>query len=222
MPDVQKTVLAIVNTVQKKLGLLQTSTLTENAHAEVLTTYLADILSEISDDGDWPELYGEVAVSLATSTAQYKVQTSVAIKNILEIGYENQFAPLNLVTVKEIRQLNRRPRFGIPRNFTIVRVSDAKPVIEVAPIPGTNEASDVLNVAVFKRPRMISTSDATYVVPFPATLVEQGLYYKALLEESEGPVSAESKQAFPEYQRMLTESRNRFTSDTEEDMSLTP
>lgn len=222
MPDVQKTVLQIVNTVQAKLGLTQTMALTTNAQAVVLTKLLADVLAEVSDGAEWPEMLTDVEVTLAASVKQYKMKTSSPIKNIMEVSYENYPAALNLVSIKEIRQLNRRPSYGVPRNFAIVRVSDAKPVVEISPIPNSNQAGNSLAAAVFLRPRMISTADASYVVPFPATLVEQGLYYKALLEESEGPESVTTKQAFAEYQRMLAESSNRFTSDTEENLSLTP
>jgi hypothetical protein len=223
--DLRRTVLEVVNEVQRRVGLNTTSTLTATKHATVLLGLLNEVIDDMSDFGNWQEMYAEVVVTAISSTGEYSVNPqSGLVKNIYEVSFNNSVAPLENRDIQDIRRLQRLGSHGTPRQFGIVGVdqSSGNPKIRVHPIPGSNQDELLFNVAIYKKPPLYTTSDTTEEIEFPAATVIQGLYAKALLEENGGEPTPQFQAAFSLYERMKTEALNRYTADTGTDVYFVP
>lgn len=219
--DVRMTAIQIVNEVQRKLGLNTTTTFTANKHARILLDLLNDVIDECSDYGDWHQMLREVKLSAISSVGTYKVSASAEIQRIHEVVWANDIAPLEVRNVEDIRRLQRVSSFGKPRQFSIVGVSGVSPFIRVFPVPASATMSVVsgsaqFDILYYKKPRLLVEADTTAaVIPaFPSRVLVQGLYAKAILEESGGERTSEFVAAYREYERMRSEAQNRFNSDT--------
>lgn len=224
--DIRLSVIDIVNTVQRRLGLTPTTTLTATKHANVLLELLNQVLDETSDAGDWQELYAETIVSAVSSTRTYSITTTsqALIKNIYEISFGTDIAALEVEDIQEMRRLRRLNTFGRPRRFSVVGVNDVtgNPKIEVHPCPVTAQAGSLFNIAYFRKPPIYTTADINTIPDLPGQLLVQGLYAKALLEENGGEPTPQYQVAYNEYERMRSEALNRFNADTGTDMYFVP
>jgi hypothetical protein len=220
-------VLQIVNEVERKLGIRPSTTLTQRRYTEVLVDLLNDVIDEVSDYGDWQEMYREVEVTGIASANLYKVTTSAELKNIYEIHWDDDVAPLEHRTREVMRRLRRTGSVGTPRQWTIMHVSGTNPVVEVYPAPSSIEATGnaAFNVAYFKKPGLIfatASSSPTDIPALPSRVLVQGLYAKALLEEEAGQSGQKYQTAYAEYIRMRREALNRLTVDSGTDVYLVP
>lgn len=222
LSDMYRSALSIVNEVQRKLGLNPTANFEASKHARVLLDFLNDVIDEVSDYGDWPTMLRTTKVTAASSVHTYEVSASGNIKNIYEIAWGDQIAPLQVVTLEELRQLQRLNSRGKPRQFAVVGVSGADPRIGIHPTPVTADltaetsAGGVLDVLYYKKCRVLTTADSTAAaIPMlPAKVLMQGVYAKALLDENGGEPTPNYQAAYAEYQRMRAEALNRLTADT--------
>lgn len=214
--DTRRTILQIVNDVQRRLGVNPTANLTATKHATVLLGLLNQLVDEISDQREWMEWYAETTVLASSSVAEYSVNTPYPVHHIYEIAFQGDIAPMDVVSIEEIRRLQRLNHHGRPRQFGIVGVNGAtgNPTFRVSPIPGSAQNNMGLHIALYKKPAIYSTSDIGEEPEFPAQLLTQGLYAKALLEENGGEPTRQYEIAYAEYQRMLVEAANRYNSDT--------
>jgi len=231
LTDVRKDVISIVNEVERRLGVDTQTSLTATKLTTVILDLLNDVIDEISDYGDWQQMFREVGVTAASSVASYKISVSADVKNVYEIVWGDDVSPLEVRTIEDIRRLQRLASFGTPRQFSIVGVSGTAPLFRIYPIPtqaaidAESSAGGVFDVAYYKKPRMFDatvTADASAVPAFPARVLVQGTYAKALLEENGGEPTPQYQTAYAEYIRMRSESLNRFNADTGTDMYLTP
>lgn len=217
--DVRKTILEIINVVQRKLGVNTTDTVSQTAHSTMLLDLLNDVIDECSDYGDWQQMFREVEVTAISSVGTYEVKASAQVKNVYEIVWDDDKSPLEVLDIQGIRHQQRRGSFGTPRHFAIVGMSAANPLFRVHPVPTTVATFDV---AFFKKPRIYTTSDGGVSPSFPAKMLEQGLYAKALLEENGGDPVPQYEMAYNEYLRMRAEALNRYNADTGTDLYLVP
>lgn len=230
--DIRLTVLQTINEVQRKLGVNAAANLTETKLTTVLLDLLNDVIDEISDAGDWPQMFREIKVTATSSVGIYKIQTTDdhPWKNVYEIVWGDDVAHLEVRTIEDIRRLQRLVSFGTPRQFAIVGVSGINPLFRVYPIPNATaitaetSAGGVFDIAGYVKPPIYDTSAsaAATTVEFPSRMVVQGLYAKALLEENGGEPTPEYQTAYQEYFRMRAEALNRFTTDTGSDVYFTP
>ena len=216
--QVRQSALEIINTVRLRQGLLGVSSFDADSHTNLLLRLLNEVIEEITDAGDWPQLLREHTVTLATSVVRYAITpASGNVKNILDIGYANRSYPLQWISVEEMRQLRRgsRTSTGAPIFAAIVGMSGSDPLIDVHPMPVTADVT-TMDVTFYKMPRLTVTADSTagYVPVWPASLLVQGLYAKALMDENDGLPTPEYLGAYQEFQRMLAEVLNRLGSDT--------
>ncbi len=208
------TILQIINEVQRKLGLTDSLQLDSSKMSKVLVDLLNDVVDEISDYTDWQEMLREATVASISSVATYEIPVSGEAKNIYEVSWNNEIAPLEVRNIEDIRRLSRiSSGFGTPRQFSMVGVSGVNPIIRVWPVPTT--AANFL-IAYYKKPRLFTavTADTSVIPAFPSRMLVQGLYAKALLEENGGEPTQEYTVAYAEYQRMRKEAGNRLTYDT--------
>lgn len=218
LDDLRKSVLDIVNAVQRRLGVNTTAALTTTKHATLLLDLLNQLVDEVVDAGDWHELYTEVSVKCSSSVGTYNLEPPNfgIVKNIEEIRFSTQVQPMYPVTKAEIRRLQMAGSFGVPRQYSVVGVATAtgNPAIRIWPIPGSNEDGSDMVAAVFIKPPLYTTADATEEPPLPAALLIQGLYCKALLEENNGEPTKEYMVEYQTFQTKLNEALNRFSADT--------
>lgn len=214
--DVRRTVLEIVNEVQTRMGVNKTTTLTQTKHASVLLGLLNQLVDEISDQREWMEWYAETTVFASSSVGEYSLGVPYVIHHIYEIAFQGDVAPMDPVDIPEMRRLQRAVRYGRPRKFSIVGTNSGtgNPTFRVSPVPGSAQNNKFFNIALYRKPAIYSTSDIAEEPEFPAQLLIQGLYAKALLEENGGEPTRQYEVAYAEYQRMLLESANRYNSDT--------
>lgn len=222
--DQRQTVLEIINRVQRKLAINVSTTLTQTKHTTLLLDLLNEVVSELSDFGRWQELLEEVNITAQSSVATYAIAVSAVVHDIYEIVFDGQIAPLDLRSLEDIRRLQRLGSFGIPRQWGVIGTdpTTGNPRFGVYPTPGANQAGTVFNIAYFVKPRLYQTTDAATVVPFPADVVFQGTYAKALLEDNGGEPTRQFQAAYQEYERMKNDALNRYNSDSGTDVYFQP
>ena len=224
--DLRLSVIEIVNTIQRRLGVSPTQTLTATKQATVLLELLNQVIDETTDAGDWQELYAETIVTAAAGVGTYVVATTAqaVVKNIYEIRFGSDISPMEVQDIQEIRRLQRLSGRGRPRQFAIVGVDDVtgNPQFRTYPIPATAQSGELFDIAYYRKPPIYTASDINTVPDLPAQLLIQGLYAKALLEENGGEPTAQYQVAYNEYERMRSESLNRFNADTGSDMYFVP
>ena len=223
--DSRGTVLGAINEVRKLLGYGTVSALTSDRYAEIGLRLLNNVITDISDNGDWEEQRGTVSVTAVTSTISYSIGVSSVVKRIYEISFDNDSRALDRVTLENLNQFNRRGGVGRPRFFAVKGVdSQGNPKFSVSRQPGTTENGKLFSVEYFTAPRLYDTAvTAAEEIPFPFNMVVQGLYAQSLLEQNGGTSTKEYLAAEALYQKMRGEAQNRYTSDTGSDATyLTP
>lgn len=222
--DTYKDVIGIVNEVERKLGVGESTFLNDKKLTTVILDFLNDTIAECNDYGDWPQLFREINVTASSSVEAYELAVSAGVQNIYEIHFNTQVAPLQVRTVQDMRRLQKTRGFGEPRQFCIVDTSGANPKFRPYPIPGSNENNKVFDVAYYKKQRLYTavSADATATVLLPSRMLVQGTYAKALLEESGQEPTNQYQVAYQEYLRMRKEALNRLTSDTGTDVMFVP
>lgn len=222
--DQRQTVLQIINRVQRKLAINQSTTLTQTSHTTLLLDLLNEVVSECTDFGRWQELYQTVNVTAQASVASYVVEVSAVVHDIFEIVFDDQIAALDVKTLEDIRRLQRMNSFGVPRQWGVMGTdpTTGNPVFGVAPCPSAVEAGQLFNIAYYIKPPLYLTTDAAVLVPLPADVVFQGTYAKALLEDNGGEPTRQFQAAYQEYERMKNDGINRYNADSGTDVYFTP
>ena len=219
----RETVLAVINRVERKLGLNASAAITTTKKSRELLDMLNEVMDDISDTGDWQEYFRTVNITAISSTAVYEVAVSGLVKNVREVIYGSAVSPLIWEDFQTIRQLNRIGNYGTPRQVAIegVNASSGNPNFRVAPVP-TDVSGKTFEVLYFQKPQNYTTSDTSTVIPLPSNLVVMGLYAKALLSESGGNPTREFQAAYTEYLKLKRESNNRFNADVGLDTYFRP
>ena len=119
--DVNQSVLSIVNVCLGRLGLATVATLDETSLSLAAVELLNDVMADLSTFANWPQLYAEGSVAAEASVAEYKLNFDA--KCISEVAVSGQISPMNVVTIEDIRRMNRLGNVGTPRQFAIIRVS---------------------------------------------------------------------------------------------------
>ncbi len=219
-------VLEIVNEVRRKLGINTVTVLTGDKTALVLLQFLNEVITECSDFGDWPELFQEVSVLASAGVADYSLPINFPVQSIYEVAFDSDPAPLEYREINYMRVLERAStNNGTPRQFTIKDVdSKGNPRITVHPTPTTahQATAKAFDVALYKKPELLTTNNVAKRPEFPANLLIQGLYAYALLDENSGQANRTSEAAFRLYYKIMQQALNRYTTDTGSDVYFTP
>jgi hypothetical protein len=224
--NLRLTTLQVVNNVQEKLGVNKTTTLYATKQVRVLVGLLDEVMDELSDFGQWQELYVETTVAVESSVATYTLDTSddSIVSKIEEIFYSSAHSPLQVTSPEDMRRLRRLRRHGEPRMFGVLGVDEftGQPRFEVYPIPGSSQSGDFI-ATVYRKPDLLDASaDSSTVLPFPGQLLVNGLYAKALLEENGGEPTPQFQMAQATFERQKTEALNRFNADVGTDVYFVP
>lgn len=211
--DFKVTVIGAINEVRKRSKLPPVTTLDQDSDSLTKLSYLNDVVSELSDQANWQELYREAIVSIQTSVRDYAV-SGVVIQNIHEIAYSERTAALRLVKLDELRRLHRVNSVGQPNSWGVKGINgEGNPIISFDRWPSSNETG-YFNIVYYQKPAVYTTADASATVPFPGRVVVQGLLTKTILDESDGEPTQRYIANLELYSNMADESFNRFNGDT--------
>lgn len=212
--DFKVTVIGAINEVRKKSKLSTVTTLDQDSDSIVKLHYLNDVVSEISDYGNWQEMYNEAIVTVAASVRQYAV-SGIVVQNINEVAISTRTSPLRKVGIEEIRHLQRVNNLGEPYHWALKGINgEGNPIITVDRWPTTADTSAYFNIGYYQKPSVYTTADASATVPFPGRLVVQGLLTKTILDESDGEPTARYIANLQIYEEMKNESFNRYNGDS--------
>ncbi len=225
LADTRKSYIQLFNEVRRKLGVNEISTLAQDKLGQAMIDYMNDIIAEISDFGDWQEMYREESFACSASVYDYVFNTSVATKSIHEIQFGTQIAPMWLVTLDDIRRLNRVAAYGVPTQYAFVGVDNVitgNPRVRVFPTPVTAQTSATFNIAYFKKPALITSADTSSIPEFPSRMIAQGLLAYSLRDEERGNQSQQWQEEYSIFKKMVGETFNRFNGDTGSDTFFIP
>lgn len=207
------TVIGAINEVRKKSKLPAVSTIDQDSDSLVKLSYLNDVISDISDYGNWQEQYREAIVSVQASVRDYAV-SGVTVQNIDEVSISTRTASLRFIRLDRMRMLQRNNALGNPNQWSIKGVNgEGNPVITLDRWPTTNDTG-YLKIPYFIKPEAYTTADASAEIPFPSRVVVQGLLTKTILDESDGEPTGRYAANLQTYMHMLDEAYNRFNGDT--------
>jgi hypothetical protein len=223
--DTRLTILQIINEVRSKLGIPDASVVTSDKQSITSLNYLNDVIEYVSDYGDWQELRQEVTVTASSSVFSYLINTSAPLKNVYDVYFYNQVAPVRYVEIEDMRRFRRTGGIGVPRNWTINGVDNAttgNPYLEVYPMPGPAENNQTFNLLVYVKPRKYETTDGSIIPPFPARMLVSMLLALMLLDESRGTANIDYRTELSRFDDMIEETLNRFNGDSAGDTQFTP
>lgn len=211
--DFKVTVIGAINEVRRKSKLPPVSSLDQDSDSLVKLDYLNDVIADLSDYGNWQELYREAIVSIQTSVRDYAV-SGVVVQNIHEVAPSWRSASLNYEGLDDIRRHQRLKLTGDPNFWSLKGVNgEGNPVITLDRWPTSNN-NGYLNIGHYIKPSVYTTADGSEIIPFPGRVVVQGLLAKTILDESDGEPTARYASNFQIYEDMKDESFNRFNGDT--------
>lgn len=228
--DQRLTVLEIINEVRQRVKLNTVATVSEDKDALLKLKYINDVVSEVSDYGDWQEALTQITVTAQSSVMDYSLssqaetQASVmVVQNIHEIVYSSQIADMHLIDLDDLRRQQRTNSYGTPTQWA-VKGSDSSgnPKFSVAPIPGSAEAGELFTLQIFSKPVFYVTADGAIRPPYPGKLLVQGLYAKTILDESDGEPSTRYLAIKGVFDEMLYENYNRYNGDSGGDTYFRP
>jgi len=224
LSDLRSTVLEIINETRRKLGIPDVSTVTEDKNSTALLDYLNDVVAVVADYGDWKSLFQETLVTASSSVRRYSIPTDLVVKNIFEMAFEGQIAPMRLRTEDDIRRWNRISGTGVPRNWAILTETSAgNPQIDVYPQPGPNQNNETINVAWYSKPALLTSADGAVVPPFSSRLLVNGLLMMGLLDESRGTQNIDYLTQFKtQFEPAIQEEYNRLHGDSGTDTYFRP
>lgn len=214
--DIRADAITIVNEVRRKLKLSPVTSFTADSYAAVMLPYLNDVITEISDYGNWQETLVEFNVTAQSSVADYSMPTGSIdlVQNIHEIVFDNRIGEMRKVNLDTIRRLSRIGSYGVPQQWGIVGTdSNGNPVVRVYPTPSSNQNGLLFNILAYSKPPVLVTADSSTMIPFPADLVSQGLLCKMILDESDGEPTQRYQMMQQQYMESLDETYNRFNGD---------
>lgn len=221
--DIRYTVLTIVNEVQRKLGLDPTPTLTANKLAVQMIDFINDVCNDLSDFGNWQEVFTSSNVTAVSGQRDYSINTSANIKNIGDIFFSTRTGPLRNVTPHDMRIMTRVTVAGTPTQFCVFGTdSTGNPLIRVRPTPAATENGVLFSITYYVRPPKYSTTDAASVVPFPGDLLVTGVLAQCLLNESGGSPTDHYSLVQQDYTQAKKEALNRFNGDTGYEIDFRP
>lgn len=220
--DFKVTVLEAINEVRRKSKLPPVSTLDQDSDSVTKLAYLNDVIADLSDYGNWQEIYREAIVSVMSSVRDYAV-SGVVVQNIHEVAISSRTSPLRRKGIEDIRQLQRVGNHGEPYHWGLKGTNDeGNPIISLDRWPTTNDEGKYFNIAYYQKPAAYTTADATHVIPFPGRVVVQGLLVKTILDESDGEPSQRYVTNLQTYENMKDESFNRYNGDSGASINFRP
>lgn len=221
--DNRYTVLQVVNEVQRKLGLDATASLSTNKLSIQMLDFINDVCNDLVDLGNWQEMLVSSNVTAVSGRRDYSITTSAQIKNIGDIYFSNKTGPLRHINIQDMRILTRVTSVGQPTQYTVFGTDvNGNPQIRVRPTPSANEDGELLSIIYYIRAPLYTTADAGVYIPFPGSVVVDGVFALATLNESGGSPTDHYQVLQKKYLDSRKEALNRFNGDSGWDINFTP
>lgn len=224
--QIRYTVLETVNEVFRKVGLSEVTTVAANKLSKQMVDIINDVVSDLSDYGNWQETLVSSNITAQSSVANYSIQTSAVVKNIYDMFFQTSArtaTPMSNVSVDEMRIMTATESFGQPTQYSIVGVdAQGNPNIRVRSTPVSAYLPAVFTVMWYSKPPMYTTTDDSVQIPFPARIVVNGVMAAYMLNESEGAPTEMQKMYYNLYLDGRRENINRFNFDTGANIAFTP
>ncbi len=221
--DIRFTVLQTVNEVQRKLGLTSSATLSANKVVTELVDHINDVVSDLSDFGNWMETLATAKVTAQVSVRDYQLPSTHVVKNIGDVYISTRRGPLRGVDIDTMRIMTRTTALGQPSQFCIYGTdSNGNPNIRVRPTPDSSNDGALFSILYYWKPPIYTTSDASTVIPFPSRVVVLGVLASYTLRESSGSPTPQYTSYQQAYLQARKEALNRFRGDTGWDVSFVP
>lgn len=221
--DIRYTVLQTVNEVLQKMGLDTVAVLAANKISKELVAHINDVVSNLSDFGNWMEQLVTANITAQSSVSDYSIQTSAVVKNIGDIYIAGRRGPLNSVDLDTMRIMTRTTARGQPSQYCIFGTdSNGNPLIRVRPTPDSSQNGSLFSILYYVKPPIYTTSDGATLIPFPARVVVLGTLAAYTLRESGGAQSDMYTSYYNQYLDARRSALNRFNSYTGWDVSFTP
>lgn len=220
--DIKYTVLQVVNEVQRKLGLAETS-LSANKLSVQLVDHINDVMAELSDFGNWQEAWVSANITVVSGQNDYSINTSAVVKNIGDLYISTRRGPLRNVDTDTMRIMTRTTAVGTPSQYCIIGTdSNGNPNIRVRPTPSQYDNGSLFSINYWIKPPIYTTASSSVLIPFPSRVVVLGVLTRYLLNESSGAPSSMYQAYYQEYIEARREALNRFNFDTNYNISFTP
>lgn len=221
--DIRYTVLQTVNEVLQKLGLDTVTVLAANKVSKELVAHINDVVSNLSDFGNWMEQLVTANVTAQSSVMDYSIDTSAVIKNIGDIYITGRRGPLNSLDLDTMRIMTATTSYGQPSQFAVFGTdSNGNPLIRVRPIPDQSVNGSIFSILYYVKPSLYTTSDASVLVPFPARVVILGTLAAYTLRESGGAQTDQYTSYYNQYIDARRSNLNRFNGNTGWAVSYSP
>ncbi len=220
--DIRLSVLATINEVRIRRGLSVVSSLSQDSQSVMAVRLLNDVVSEISDYGDWNETLVSANVTCVSSVQDYSIviQSSASapaqiVKTIKDIYFGSAGAAMFMISQEEMRLFSRNVTgVGDPRQWTVWGTdSNGNPVVRVNPNISSTAAGEVLSMRVHVQPPLYTTSDDDVIIPFSSRMVVQGLLAACILDEEGGSPTDHYTREQNTFENMLKETYNRYKAD---------
>lgn len=221
--DNRYTVLQVVNEVQRRLGLNATASLATNKQSIQMVDFINSICDELVDLGNWQEMLVSSNVTAVSGQRDYSINTSAQIKNIGDIFFVNKTGPLRHITIRDMRILTRISSVGQPTQYTVFGTDvNGNPELRVRPTPGASENGQLFSIVYYIRTPNYTISDAQTLIPFPGSVVVDGVLALAILNESGGSPTDHYQNLQQKYTQSRKEALNRFNGDSGWNVDFTP
>jgi len=220
--DQRMSVLGIINEVRKKVKLNTVTTVSGDSDSVIKLGYLNDIVSMVSDYGNWQESLRTITVTAQSSAADYSLSSAAftqlgitVIQNVHSVFYEGYSSEMRMIELDQMRRLQRIPNYGNPSQWCVKGVdSDGNPILSVAPIPVSAQQGNIMTVNLYEKQPFYTTADGATIVPYPGKLIVQGLLAATILDESDGEPTQRYQMNQQLFTSMLDESYNRYNGDS--------
>lgn len=220
--DQRMTVLEIINEVRKKVKLNAVTTVNADSDSVIKLGYLNDVVSMVSDYGNWQESLRTITVTCQSSAYDYSLSSAAftqlgvdVIQNVHSVFMEGYTSEMRLIELDQMRRLQRLPNYGYPTQWCVKGVDDdGNPILSVAPIPVSAQQGQILTVNIYEKQSFYTTADGATVVPYPGKLIVQGLLTSTILDESDGDPTTRYQMNKALFDNMLDETYNRYNGDS--------
>lgn len=220
--DIRYTVLQVVNEVQRKLGLTETS-LVSNKLSIQLVDFINDVCNDLADFGDWQETLVTANITAVSGQTDYSIQTSANVENIKDMFFSLRRGPLRNISVQDMRIMTRVTITGTPSQFTVMGTDiNGNPNIRVRPKPMASDAGGLFSILYYTRAPLYTTADSNAIIPYPSRVVVLGTLARAVLNESGGSPDQKYSAIYQDYISSRKEALNRYNGDTGWNTAFTP
>lgn len=221
--DIRMTVLQTTNEVMRKLGLNEVVSLSTNKVSKEMVDHINDVVTDLSDFGNWMEQLATAMVTAETSVRDYTIAISGVVKNIGDVYLSTRRGPLASENIQTMRILTRTTSYGTPSQFCIFGTdNNGNPIIRVRPTPDQQNDGAMFSILYYLKPSLYTLLDGAILIPFPSRVVVLGTLAAYTLRESGGAETPMYQMFYNQFLAQRKEALNRFNSDTGWDVSYTP